>query len=134
VGLRRCRAFELDDDAEPGLHTGEHASADARFAAAASQLRGRDKLDREELRGLRRQMRAEKKVCTCYQYHEAARICRHRRHCKPTAARHELRAVREFSLAMSDMRAGTSGRSNVGVAHRGECRRQCHEVLARVSE
>ena len=44
------------------MHTGEHASAEARFAAAASQLRGRDKLDREELRGLRRQMRAEKKV------------------------------------------------------------------------
>ena len=54
---------DADTDAsEPGLHAGEHVSAEARFAAAASQLRGRDKLDREQLRDLRRQMRAEKKV------------------------------------------------------------------------
>jgi hypothetical protein len=46
----------------PGLHTGEHASVEARFAEAATQLRGRDRLDREQLRDLRRQMRAEKKV------------------------------------------------------------------------
>ena len=57
-----CRVEADAQDSEPGLHTGEHASAEARFAAAALQLQGRDKVDREELRGLRRQMRAEKKV------------------------------------------------------------------------
>ena len=58
--LCREQAEAVDD--EPGLHTGEHASAEARFAKAATQLQGRDKLDREQLRDLRRQMRAEKKV------------------------------------------------------------------------
>lgn len=47
---------------EPGLDTGDHATAEERYAAAAAQLKGRDKLDREQLRELRQQMRAEKKV------------------------------------------------------------------------
>ena len=47
---------------EPGLHTGEHASAVERFQAAAEQLKGRDKLDRQQLRDFRRQLRSEKKV------------------------------------------------------------------------
>ena len=49
-------------DGEPGLHTGEHATAEERYRAAAEQLRVRDKLDREELRERRQQLRAEKKV------------------------------------------------------------------------
>ena len=47
---------------EPGLDTGDHVTAKDRYAAAAAQLKGRDKLDREQLRELRQQMRAEKKV------------------------------------------------------------------------
>lgn len=51
-----------EDAEEAGLHTGEHATAEARYLAAAAQLKGRDKEDREVLRELRQQIRAEKKV------------------------------------------------------------------------
>jgi len=84
------------------LHTGEHASAEARFAAAASQLRGRDKLDREELRGLRRQMRAEKKVRKCYQEMKHAPLPE----IELTCARHEVRAVRQITVTTATCEQG----------------------------